>query len=152
MRSSVKKQLIEMVEYIDFPMGVYVYETGKVIAANRLAKAVLNGTSCQNANLLWPDRKKFKLPAELLSGGSQLFFEQKVMVGEELRAVDFELNVLPLPNEHIIVAFFDESIKQPFRMDVSKLLPGLIWKDANKENVSVSIGLKFGMSHYAYML
>lgn len=152
MRSSVKKQMIEMVEYIDFPMAVYVYETGKVIAANRMAKAVLNGISCQNVNLLWMDRKKLKLSTELLRGGSQLFFEQKVLVGDEVRALDFELNVLPLPNEHIVVAFFDESIRQPFRMDAAKLLPGLIWKDADRQTVSVSTGLKFGMSHYAYVL
>lgn len=151
MKSCVKKQLEEMMEYIDFPAGVYSYETGKVIAGNRLAENVLEGSSCQNVNLLWPDQKKFKLSKELLSGGSQLFFEQKILVGTEIRLIDFELNVIPLPGEHIIVAFFDQSYKQPFRLDQAKLIPGLIWINGNREYITVNSVVRPGVQRYLYL-
>lgn len=151
MKSCVKKQLDEMMEYIDFPVGVYSYETGKVIAANDLAKKVLEGSSCQNVNLLWPDQKKLKLSKEVLAGASQLFFEQKILVGSEIRMVDFEINVLPLGEEHIVVVFFDQSYKQPFRMDQAKLLPGLIWLNGKREYVTVNTVVRPGVERYLYL-
>ena len=81
MRSSIKKQLVELVEYVDFPMVVYVYETGKVIAANRLAKDALGGSACQNVNLLWPDQKKHKFSDEILSGTAGFAVTAGVVVG-----------------------------------------------------------------------
>lgn len=151
MKSCVKKQLEEMMEYIDFPTGVYSYETGKVIASNQLAKKVLEGSACQNVNLLWPDQKKFKLSKEILAGHSKMFFEQKILVGSEIRLIDFEVNVLPLEGEHIVVAFFDQSYKQPFRMDQAKLLPELIWMNASEEYVTVNTAVKPGIERYLYL-
>ena len=151
MKSSVKKQLEEMMEYIDFPVVVYSYETGRVIASNQLAKKVLEGSSCQNVNLLWPNQKKFKLSKEILAGNSQLFFEQEILVGPEIRMIDFEVNVLPLEGEHIVVAFFDQSYKQPFRMDQAKLIPGLIWMNAKKEYVTVNTVVRPGVDRYLYL-
>ena len=152
MRNSVKKQLEELVEYIDFPMGIYVYETGKVIAGNRLAKQVLRGGGCQNVNLLWPEHKKLKLSSEVLAGRSQLFFEREIIVGGEIQLIDFEINVLPLGAEHVVVVFFDHSYKQSFRMDQSKLLPGLIWQDAEGKYVTINTVQRAGMERYLHLL
>ena len=80
MRLSIKRQLIEMVEYIEFPTGIYIYETGKVIAFNKMAINELNGTSCQNINLLWENQKKVKLPQEVLDGESRFYFGKEVLL------------------------------------------------------------------------
>ncbi len=151
MKSCVKKQLEEMIEYIDFPAGVYSYETGKVIAFNQLAHKVLEGSACQNVNLLWPNQKKLKLSKEVLAGASQLFFEQKILVGSEIRLVDFEINVLPLPGEHVVVMFFDQSYKQSFRMDQAKLIPGLIWINNKREYITVNTVVRPGVERYLYL-
>lgn len=142
---STKKQLEEMVEYVDFPMGVYVYETGKVIAANRAAKRALNGSACQNANLLWANHKKLKFSPSLLKGGSKVFYQMEVLVEQDVKLMDVEMNVLPFSSEHIVVAFFEESYKQFFRRERYPLLPGLIWKSGEGEYVTVNGAAKKGL-------
>lgn len=148
MRSSLKKQLIEMVEYVDFPMGIYVYETGKLIANNRLAKQVFHGASCVNINLLWSDHKKLKLSPEVLAGKSQMFFEREVMIEDEICYLDFEINVIPLQNEHIVVAFLDLSYRQSFRADQMMLLPRFLWFNNKKELVSYNTAIKKNVLRY----
>lgn len=150
-RSSIKKQLVELVEYVDFPMVVYVYETGKVIAANRLAKDALGGSACQNVNLLWPDQKKYKFSDEILSGQSQLFFEQEILIGDEVHLIDFEVNVMPLPGEHIIIGFFERSYKQAFRMDQAMRLPAVLWMNPERQGITISTVLQLGMERYQYL-
>ena len=152
LRSSVKKQLVEMAEYVDFPMCVYVYETGKVIAANRLAKNVFRGSSCQNVNLIWPEHKKLKLEPDVLAGKSRIFFDKEVLIEQEVCMIDMEVNVIPLANEHIVVVFFERRYKQVFRRDRGKFLPALIWKNAKGEYVTVNHIVKDGLNHYLEIL
>ena len=150
-RKSVRIQLEEMVEYIEFPMGVYVYETGKVLAANRRAKEILNGTSCQNVNLLLPGQKRFKLSPEVLEGKSQIFLNQELQIGEDSCLVDMELMVMPLPGEHIVIVFLERSYRQAFRTDVCKLLPGMIWINAQGEYVTMNSALQLGVGRFLYL-
>lgn len=149
MKVSVKKQLKEMVEYVEFPMGVYIYETGKLVAANRAAKAALDGISCQNVNLLWADHKKLRLASDILGGGSQIFFCREVLVGQEIKEMDVEVNVIPSSGEHIVVAFFEDSYKQLFRTNTVNLLPGLIWKNATGEFVTVNAAARKGLKIFS---
>lgn len=151
MRNSVKKQLVEMVEYIEFPMGIYIYETGKVVAANRRAKEVLNGSSCQNVNLLWADHKKLKLEPEVLKGKSKIYLNRAVDVGNEVRMLDFEINVFQVLSEHIVVAFFDLSYRQSFRLDLLKHVPGMIWMNAGGEYTAKNRRIQYGLERYLYV-
>ena len=149
MKVSVKKQLMELVEYVEFPMGVYIYETGKVVASNRAAKSTLNGTSCQNINLLWADHKKLKLSPDILNGGSRIFFRREVLVGQEIKQLDMEVNVIPCSGEHIVVAFFEDSYKQLFRTNTVSLLPGFIWKGADGEVITANAPSQKGLQIYS---
>ena len=151
MRNSVKKQLVEMVEYVEFPIGIYIYETGKLIAANKKAKEVLNGTSCQNVNLLWADHKKLKLEPEVLRGKSKIYLNRAVEVGDEVLTVDFEINVFQVLSEHIVVAFFDRSFRQSFRLDMLKHVPGMIWMDANGEYTAKNRSVQYGLERFLYV-
>lgn len=137
-----------MVEYIDFPTCIYVYETGKIIAANRQAKKVFGGISCQNVNLIWPEHKKLKLESEVLSGKSKLFLDKEVLIEQEVCMVDMEVSVIPLPNEHVVIVFFERRYKQAFRKDRGKFLPALIWKNAEGEYVTVNHIVKNGLKRY----
>lgn len=138
MKVSLKKQFTEMIEYIEFPIIVYIYETGKVVALNKSAQTALNGAFCQNVNLLWSDHKKLKLANEVLEGKNQYYFRKEILIGSEIKNIDMELNVIAYGGEHIIVMFFDQSYKQPFRTDMDKLYPRLIWKDSKGSYVVVS--------------
>ena len=151
MRNSVKKQLVEMVEYVEFPIGIYIYETGKLIAANKKAKEVLNGTSCQNVNLLWADHKKLKLEPEVLRGKSKIYLNRAVEVGDEVLMVDFEINVFQVLSEHIVVAFFDRSFRQSFRLDMLKHIPGMMWMDANGEYTAKNRSVQYGLERFLYV-
>ena len=148
MRLSIKRQLIEMVEYIEFPTGIYIYETGKVIAFNKMAINELNGTSCQNINLLWENQKKVKLPQEVLDGESRIYFGKEVLLEKEVRKIDIEFNVIYTGTEHIVIVFFEQSYKEPFRTDLYRLLPGLIWKTADGRYATVNEVAQKGLERY----
>lgn len=137
-----------MIEYIEFPVAIYIYETGKVVALNKFAQTAINGGSCQNVNLLWSDHKKLKLSGEVLKGKSQYYFGKEILIGNEIKNIDMELCVIAYGGEHIVVMFFDQSYKQPFRTDLDKLYPRLIWKDIDGAYTVVSGKAKSDIEEY----
>lgn len=128
MKISEKKRYQEFVEYIEFPTMVYIYETGKLIAANYLAQNMISKT-CKNVNLLWSNHTKLKLPKEVLENGSRVFYNKKLTNGNEERSVDIEINSFIIDNTHIIFCFFAEVYKQQFSRYLSIDVPRLFWKN-----------------------
>ena len=145
---NVQKQFAEMIENIEFPGGVYIYETGKVIAFNRLGKNAIQGSGCQNINLLWADHKKLKLPQEVIEGKKEFFVQKEIIVNEELKELDIEINVIENGDEHIVIMFFEQSYKQPFRVDMERLLPRLVWKENGEEYISCNNRAKEDIDSY----
>ena len=137
-----------MVEYIEFPVAIYIYETGKVVAWNKFAQTAINGGTCQNINLLWADHRKLKLDQDVLEGKSRYYFGKEILIGNQIKDIDMELSVITCGGEHIVVMFFEESYKQPFRMDMEKLYPRLIWKDIDGTHTVVSGKAKSDVEEY----
>lgn len=128
MKVSEKKKYQEFVEYIEFPTMVYIYETGRLIASNYLAKVII-GESCKNVNLLWANHTKLKLPKEVIENGSRVYYNKKMMNGKEEHRVDIEVNSFIVDHTHIIFCFFEESYKQQFSRYLSIDVPRLFWKN-----------------------
>lgn len=148
LRVNLKRQFVEMIEYIEFPVIIYIYETGKVAALNKFAQTALNGGLCQNVNLLWADQRKLKLSDDVLEGKSRYFFGKEILIGDNIKNIDMELNIITCGGEHIVIMFFDQSYKQPFRADMDKLHPRLVWKDIDGTYTVVSGKAKSDIEEY----
>lgn len=118
----------EFVEYIEFPTMVYIYETGRMIASNHLAKVII-GDTCKNVDLLWKNQTKLELEKEILENGSQIHYNKKIMCGKEQFNIDIEVNSISVNFMHIIICFFEQSHKQQFTRHLSIGVPRLIWKN-----------------------
>lgn len=129
MRAAVKNMYEELADNIDFPMLVYIYETGRVIALNRCGKEILNLKN-YNINKIWTSETKLKITKDILYHGSKVFFNQKVSSdGKESVEIDIEINSIELDNIHICICFFEYSYKQYFVKHMRSQLPRIFWKD-----------------------
>ena len=127
MKAAIKKQYIELVETIDFPTVVYIYETGRIIAMNKQAGKMI-GVSCKNINLLW-ENGKLKLSKELLENGSMVYLNQKITDGKERKTIDIEVNCFELDQNHIIFCFMEHSYKSFFSKYLISQVPRIFWKN-----------------------
>lgn len=127
MKAAIKKQYVELVEAIDFPAVVYIYETGRIIALNEQAGKII-GESCKNMNLLWEDGK-LKLSKDLLDNGSQIFFNLKITDGKERKTIDIEVNCFELDQNHVVFCFMEQSYKSFFSKYLVAQVPRIFWKN-----------------------
>lgn len=118
----------EVIGVIDYPVIVYSYETDRIIAMS--SRAVhLAGGEIQQMNQLWEERKKQRIPGEVLSNGSFLLYGKHILHGEERLEIDAEFSCIALEQEHMIFLIFEQSYKMPFAGSRRYSLPRLIWRD-----------------------
>jgi len=128
LKNSLKRQINELITRIDFPMIVYLYETGRIIAQNNGAEHLI-GNSVNNVNKIWEEKSKKKLPAEILNNGSLVLYQKFISNKEDRIVIDVEISSIVLGDEHIMIALFEQSYKRPFRKNYRKRVPRLIWRD-----------------------
>lgn len=133
----VKKQLREFVEFIKFPMIIYSYETGKLIASNQLAKELI-GENVTNVNKIWEGGVKQRFSAELLENGSGIYFRKYVYRKEGKIEIDIEFSSIPIGERHMIIGIFEQSYKQPFFKDLTIQLPRIKWKNKKLDVLGVN--------------
>jgi len=128
LKNSLKRQLNELITRIDFPMIVYIYETGRIIAQNNGAEHLI-GHSVNNINKIWEEKSKKKLPPEVLNNGSLVLYQRFISNKKDRIVIDIEISSIVTGDEHIILALFEQSYKRPFRKNYRKRVPRLIWRD-----------------------
>ena len=137
MKTIVKRQYADFIEHIEFPVVVYIYETGRVIAMNEYARNIL-GSSAKNMNLVWAAQVKQKLSRPVLDHGSELLFNKMVLNGRDKLEIDIEINAVVLDNVHILICFFEQSYKQQFIKQLRIQTPRMYVKDKKLSFVSVN--------------
>lgn len=130
MKAIIKKQYIDYVEHIEFPTIVYVYETGRIIAANLLAQNII-GFKLKNMNDVWLTRKKKKFSKKVLDYGSEIYYNETICNGNSLFDIDMEVNIFLMDQFHYIVCFIEHSYKQQFVKYSRIQTPRLYIKDSN---------------------
>jgi diguanylate cyclase (GGDEF) domain len=128
MKAIVKQQYQEFVENIEFPTLVYIYETGRIIAANLAAKDII-GQTYKNMNFLWENQEKYKLKKEVLNNGNEILFNQFINNGKSTVEIDIEISSFIVDKVHIIFCFFDQAYKQLHFKFFSDYVPRIVWKD-----------------------
>lgn len=128
MKTSTKRQIKEFVELIDFPIIIYIYETGKLIASNLNARRIL-GEDAANINSIWDKKGKLKFSQDLLQNGSEIFYKKTVKVKENRYEIDIEFSSIPIDGKHMIIGIFEQSYKQIFIKKRTLQLPRIIWRD-----------------------
>jgi diguanylate cyclase (GGDEF)-like protein len=128
MKIIVKRQYQELVEYVDFPMIIYIYETGKIIASNRSAKDII-GDECKNMNSLWDNHTRVRYPKEVLDNGNAAYLGRTIISGKDSIKVDIEVTSMVLDNQHIIICLMNQSYRQQPLIYISKFVPRIVWKD-----------------------
>lgn len=128
MKTAIKRQLKEFVELIDFPIIIYTYETGKLIASNLNARRIL-GEGVTNINLIWEKKGKLKFPTELLENGTKIYNKKAVIQKENRYEIDIEFCSIPMDDRHMIIGIFEQSYKQIFLKNRIIQLPRIIWRD-----------------------
>lgn len=137
MKAIVKQKYEEYVEHIEFPMIIYIYETGRIIAANELAREII-GKKAKNMNIIWEEQRKKKLKKETLEYGSELFYNEGIYQGNNKFEIDIEVNSFLIDNMHILVCFLEQSYKQQF-VKYSKIqVPRLYIKDKKLKLLSTN--------------
>ena len=130
MKAAIKKIYMDLVENIDFPAVVYIYETGRIVAMNEQAGKII-GSSCKNMNLIWEDGK-LKLEKDILDNGSRLYLNRKIIDGKEWKSIDIEVNCFELDQNHIVFAFIEHSYKGFFSQYLSIRVPRIFWQNTKR--------------------
>lgn len=128
MRNSLKRQINEVVTRIDFPMIVYSYKTGRIIAQNMKAEHII-GKNINNINKIWLEHTKLKLRNDILNNGSAIFYKKEIVNKKEVVLIDIEVSSVVLDEEPMVVALFEQSYKRPFLKNNRKKVPILLWRD-----------------------
>lgn len=128
MKAAVKRQFAEFVEHIDFPVVIYIYETGRIIAYNKAASGIL-GDGVRNMNLIWENHRRQKLPREILNYGNEILYNKGIYRDGLRMEIDMEVNSFVLDKSHIIVGFFEQSYKQQFIKYLRAMVPRFYMKD-----------------------
>lgn len=130
MKAAIKKIYMDLVENIDFPAVIYIYETGRIIAMNEQAGKIV-GSSCKNINLLW-EEGKLKLNKDTLNNGSKIYLNQKMIDGKECKTIDIEVNCFELDQNHVVFGFIEHSYKGFFTKYLSIQVPRIFWKNTKR--------------------
>lgn len=128
MKLTLKRKFQNLVDQIAFPIFFYIYESGKIIAANEGANLLL-GNETKSIGHIWKDGGKKKISERLMKNGSVLL-KREILKGEEYSLeVDMELFDLRVDEEHIIVVLLEQSYKKAFSETRKNGIPRILWKD-----------------------
>ncbi|MFA9462863.1 MAG: EAL domain-containing protein [Velocimicrobium sp.] len=128
MKTSFKQQLNELVTRIDFPMIIYLYETGHIIALNTKAKYLV-GQNLNNMNKIWEENSKLKVSQDMLNNKSFIMHQRYISNKTDRIAVDIEISSINLGQEHLMIVLFEQSYKRVFRKRHRKQLLRILWRD-----------------------
>jgi diguanylate cyclase (GGDEF)-like protein len=154
MKAYVKQQYQDFVEYVEFPTLVYIYETGRIIAANNDAIDII-GKNHKNMNTIWENQTRLKFRKEVLNNGNDIIFNQSILVDNKAIEVDIEINAFIVDKVHIMFCFFEESYKQRYIKYLSSQVPRLFWKDKRLSFLGGSYYFKQDVnveSHLCYLV
>lgn len=128
MKITLKRRFQNLAENVTFPIFFYVYESGKIIGANKEAREII-GQDIKNANQLWkrPGKKRFT-EKELMDGCIYIQGEWIRNKSFFLKA-DMEFSCFQLDREHVITVLIEQSGKRFFEGRNAIYIPRIIWKD-----------------------
>lgn len=118
----------QLVDFIQFPVVIYIYETRRIIAINKRAKDIL----VPDGKLLryMPDLKiKSQVFNQIMNEESDLLLDIPIMVGIREIRIDFEVNSIELDGKHIVIMLLDYTENQSFGDKFLNHVPRLFWKD-----------------------
>lgn len=130
----------KLVQDVRFPTLVYINETGKIIAKNRLAETIV-GEQVQNVKELIENELKIRFHKVVIEKVKTIFRGVPITVNGENVFVDLELNVLDYERQHVIVCFFEYSFKMIYDKYYTLMVPRLFYKD-------ISMNLLWGSKYF----
>lgn len=130
MKVNTKKMFQEFVENIEFPTVCYTSKTGKIIAVNYRAEAII-GKGHRNIKELIDTQTKSRLARFVKDQVRQVFNNVAIHGGNSTIELDIEVNLVSCEEETVIICFFEESYKMMYEKYLSLLVPRLFCKDAS---------------------
>lgn len=118
----------QLVDFIQFPVVIYIYETRRIIAINKRAKDIL----APDGRLLryMPDLKiKSQVSHQIMNEETDILLDIPIMVGIREIRIDLEVNSIELDGKHIVIMLLDYTENQSFGDKFLNHVPRLFWKD-----------------------
>lgn len=118
----------QLVDLIQFPVVIYIYETRRIIAINTRAKCIL----APDGRLLryMPDLKvRPHISQQILNEETDILLDIPLIVGIREIRIDLEVNSIELDGKHIVIMLLDYTENQSFGDKFLNHVPRLFWKD-----------------------
>lgn len=148
MKGEIRKKYQEFVNHIDFPAIIYVYENNKILASNSYSKSLIG--EIEDIRKLFVG-KKFKLPRELIKGGSKLFLNIECCdANKKIISLDMDINVFKVDNVNFILMFFEDSFKDCFVGQLSFRSPRVSWRYLSSDLIFMNSALINDILSYDY--
>ena len=127
MKVNAQKIFQELVSYVEFPMVIYINQTGKIIAKNRSAEFVI-GKECRNVKELFGNEVKLRFQRVIKEQVKQIFYNVKIKQDKQTIEVDVQINAFAFENQHVMVCIFEQSYKMMYDKYMSLLVPRVFYK------------------------
>lgn len=118
----------QLVDFIQFPVAIYIYETRRIIAINKRAKDIL----VPDGRLLryMPDLKiKSQISTIIMNEENDILLNVPIVMGIQEIRLDLELNSIELDGKHIVIMLLDYTENQSFGDKFLNQVPRFFWKD-----------------------
>lgn len=118
----------QLVDFIQFPVVIFIYETRRIIAINKRAKDIL----VPDGRLLryMPDLKiKSLVSHQIMNEETDILLDVPIMVGIREIRIDLEVNSIELDGKHIVIMLLDYTENQSFGDKFLNHVPRIFWKD-----------------------
>lgn len=128
MRIGEKLKYQQLVDYIKFPVVIYIYETRRIIAINKKAKDIL--VPDDKIIRYMPDAKFRTLIAnQILNEETDILLDMPIVVGIREIRIDLEVSSIELDCKHLVIMIFDYTENQSFGDKFFNHVPRFFWKD-----------------------
>lgn len=118
----------QLVDYIEFPVVIYIYETRRIIAINKNAKDIL----VPDGKILryMPDAKfRTQVSQQILREETDILLDIPMIVGIREIRIDLEVNSIELDRKHLVIMMFDYTENESFGDKFFNRVPRFFWKD-----------------------